>query len=363
MAIGLVKKEHPGNDSVVPGVIRYVARSPIHQAQEHDSRMQESPPDTPPAQPSSALSPITGPAAVDDGWVRDTFARIHPIIRRLGAGASGAVYLARDNALHRVVALKVLAPDLAQDPGARDRFQVEARVNARLCHPNIVPVHHLAETAGIPYLTMRYVPGMPLGYHVWRRETWPLEQVARVLSDVAGALDYAHREQVVHRDVKPENILLDKHTGSAMLADFGIARGVSLNAMRSDQREAERGFLWGTPHFMSPEQAAGHLEIDGRADLYALGIIGYALLAGRLPFEGDSVLDLMGQHLNAAPPDLERLADSGARRLVPVIMQCLAKHPNDRWADGRSLREAILEAGRPVARSGGRSRWWNRWRR
>jgi len=310
--------------------------------------------------PIAALSPPAAAAIVDDEWVRETFARSHPIIRRLGAGASGAVYLARDNALHRMVALKVLAPALATDPAAQERFRVEARINARLCHPHIVPVHAIGETGGTSYLVMRYVSGMPLAYHLWRGERWPVEQVARVLAEVASALAYAHAEQVVHRDVKPENILLDKHTGAAMLADFGIARGVSLNAMRRDQREAERGFLWGTPQFMAPEQVLGNLEIDGRADLYALGIIGFALLAGRLPFDGGSVMDLIGQHMHAPVPDLEAITDPDARRLIPVIMRCLAKHPNDRWADGNSLRQAIIAAGMPEVRRS-RRRWWHRW--
>lgn len=324
--------------------------------------MDDRPIDPTSSPPIAALSPSAAAVTIDDEWVRETFARTHPIIRRLGAGASGAVYLARDNALHRMVALKVLAPVLATDLAARERFQVEARINARLCHPNIVPVHAIGEVAGTPYLVMRYVSGMPLAYHLWRGERWPVAQVARVLAEVASALAYAHVEQVVHRDVKPENILLDKHTGSAMLADFGIARGVSLNAMRRDQREAERGFLWGTPQFMAPEQVTGNLEIDGRADLYALGIIGFALLAGRLPFDGESVLDLIGQHVHAPVPDLAGMTDPDAQRLVPVIMRCLAKQPNDRWADGRSLREAIIAAGTPEAR-GARRRWWHRWAR
>jgi len=310
------------------------------------------------ALPVTALSPLTGLGVVDDEWARAAFAGSYPIVRRLGMGASGAVYLARDNALQRVVALKVLAPGLAVDPAARQRFQVEARINARLCHPNIVPVHAIGEQDGTLYLTMRYVPGMPLAYHVWRGERWPVDQVARVLADVASALHYAHGEQVVHRDVKPENILLDKATGAAMLADFGIARGVSLNAMRMDEMRAERDLLWGTPHFMAPEQASATLEIDGRADLYALGVIGFALLAGRLPFEGGTVLDLMAQHTRDAPPNLADLADPAARHLVPVIMRCLAKHPNDRWSDGKSLRTAILEAGgAPAPKPSGRSGW------
>jgi len=319
-------------------------------------------PEAHPAFPAAARSPITGPAVVDEDWVRDAFAGSFPIVRRLGVGASGAVFLARDNSLHRVVALKVLAPGLATDPAARERFRLEARINARLCHPNIVPIHAIGENAGTLYLTMRYVPGMPLAYHVWRGERWPVDQVARVLADVGGALDYAHREQVVHRDVKPENILLDKTTGAAMLADFGIARGVSLNAMRTDEIRAERDLLWGTPHFMAPEQVSGNLEIDGRADLYALGVIGFALLAGRLPFEGGSVLDLISKHTQATPPDLGALADPGARALVPIIMRCLAKHPADRWTDGRALRTAIVEAGGPPAGPGVRRGWWRRWR-
>lgn len=313
--------------------------------------------------PAEARSPVTGAAQVQDDWVRASFAAVYPVIRRLGTGASGAVFLARDNTLHRMVALKVLAPELARDPAVLERFRQEARVNARLCHPNIVPIHAIGDRAGTAYVVMRFVPGDSLAQHVWRGERWPVDQVARVLADVAAALDYAHREQVVHRDVKPENILLDNSTGAAMLADFGIARGTSLNAMRSDQMRAERELLWGTPHFMAPEQADGTLDVDGRADLYALGVTGFALLAGRLPFEGTSVRNLLARHTSTAPPDLSALADSAARHLVPIIMRCLAKHPDDRWSDGRALRTAILQAGGAPAPSRRSRSWWRRLRR
>lgn len=324
--------------------------------------MVENPPPTATAPPqASDHTPVGG--GVDETWAREAFAGLHPIIRRLGVGASGAVFLARDNALARMVALKVLAPALAADPAAHERFRTEARTNARLSHPNIVPIYSVGERAGTMYLTMRYIPGMPLSYHLWRGERWPVDQVCRILADVAGALDYAHREQVIHRDVKPENILLDKTTGAAMLTDFGIARGVSLNAMRRDEMRAERDLLWGTPHFMAPEQASGGLEVDGRADLYALGVIGFALLAGRLPFEGLSVMDLIGKHLHTPLPDLTELVDPSAQALIPVITTCLAKHPHQRYADGRALRTAILAAESPeVAAATTRSSWWRRFR-
>lgn len=129
--------------------------------------------------PAEARSLATGPAVVQDDWARASFSAVYPIIRRLGTGASGAVFLARDNALHRMVALKILAPDLARDPAVCERFRQEARVNARLCHPNIVPIHAIGERAGTAYVVMRFVPGDSLAQHVWRGERWPVDQVAR----------------------------------------------------------------------------------------------------------------------------------------------------------------------------------------
>jgi serine/threonine protein kinase len=149
----------------------------------------------------------------------------------------------------------------------------------------------------------------------------------------------------VHRDIKPENILMDEDSGRPMITDFGIARAVSLDAMHADERREERGMIYGTARFMSPEQATGDPEIDGRSDLYSLGILGYALLSGTLPFDGDTLLGIAAKHISSDPPPLGPRAPEVAEGVVRIIMRCLAKSPADRWADGRTLHAALVREG------------------
>ena len=277
--------------------------------------------------------------------VRAELAESFDVIRMLGRGAMGAVYLAFDRRLQRWVAIKRLLPDLAQDAAFRERFRREALTNARLAHPNIVPIHAFVDTGRTMYSVMRYVPGRSLAYTVWRREPLPSLDACRILADLAAALGYAHRQRVVHRDIKPENILMDEDSGRPMITDFGIARAVSLDAMHADERREERGMIYGTARFMSPEQATGEPELDGRSDLYSLGILGYALLSGTLPFDGDTLLGIAAQHISSDPPPLGPRAPDAAEGVVRVIMRCLAKNPADRWADGHTLREALIREG------------------
>ena len=283
-------------------------------------------------------------------WLQRALAGRFELVRLLGRGSTGAVYLALDLTLQRWVAIKALLPELGANAERREQFKREALTNARLAHPNIVPIFGFAEGAGVMYSVMRYVPGPSLAYTLWRGEPMPVLDACHILADLASALDYAHRQRVVHRDIKPENVLLDEQSGRPMLTDFGIARGVSLDAMRADEIQAERGVVRGTAHFMSPEQAAGDHEIDGRSDLYSLGVLGYALLSGTLPFRGSSFLEIAAQHGAAPPPPLAERAPSVPAGVVRVIMRCLAKNPEERWANGRTLRDALVREGvRPEA--------------
>jgi serine/threonine-protein kinase len=277
--------------------------------------------------------------------VRAELADSFDVIRMLGRGSMGAVYLAFDRRLQRWVALKRLLPEFAGDTDLRERFRREALTNARLAHPGIVPIHALVEAGPTMYSVMRYVPGRSLAYTVWRRQPLPPLEACHILADLAAALDYAHRQRVVHRDIKPENILMDDESGRPMITDFGIARAVSLDAMHAGERRAERGMIYGTARFMSPEQAAGEPELDGRSDLYSLGVLGYALLSGTLPFDGDSLLAIAAQHVSAAPPPLGPRAPGVADGVIRIIMRCLAKSPADRWADGHTLRDALVSEG------------------
>src|SRR5512144_1936568 len=199
--------------------------------------------------------------------------------RELGRGGMGVVYLARDVQLDRDVAIKVLPTHLAHTPAARERFVREARTAAGLSHPHIVPIHRVGEAGGFVFFVMSYVEGETLGERLRRDGPMPPAEAARVLREVAWALAYAHGRGIVHRDVKPDNILLEAGTGRALVTDFGIAHGGAHAGPVTDP-----GKIMGTANFMSPEQAADE-PIDGRSDIYSLGVVGYLALSGRLPFE------------------------------------------------------------------------------
>jgi predicted Ser/Thr protein kinase len=262
----------------------------------------------------------------------------YDIQRLLGRGGMGAVYLAREKALERAVAIKVLPPETAADADTRERFRREARVAAKLTHPNIVPLHTFGDVEGMLYFVMGYVKGESLAERMRREGKLPEEDVRRILAEVADALHYAHKQGVVHRDIKPDNILLDDESGRPMLTDFGVAK-----ARASGATLTEAGAIVGTPYYMSPEQASGTRDIDGRSDLYSLGVMGYHMLAGRLPFEGDSFRDVIVQHVTQEPAPLSALVPEVPPDLTAAVMRCLAKEPGKRWADGHALRLAIEE--------------------
>ena len=286
------------------------------------------------------------------GGERERLARAlgprYTIVRLLGRGGMGAVHLARDNTLQRLVAIKTLLPEFGGDPERRATFRSEALSNARLAHPNIVPIYGIEEGEGFVAMVMRYVHGPSLAYRLWKGEPMPPEEVCRILADLASALDYAHRNRVVHRDIKPENVLLCRDTGATMLTDFGVARSASLDALSIGQAWAEQGMVRGTPHYMSPEQAAGELALDGRSDLYSLGVLGYLMISGRHPFEGARTVEMPSRHIAHEPVPLDQVSPGAPAELVAVIAKCLEKAPEDRWSDGRALRESLIEAGVPL---------------
>ncbi len=214
--------------------------------------------------------------------------------RELGRGGMGIVYLARDVQLDRDVAIKTLPAELASS-AARDRFLREARTAAGLSHPHIVPIHRVGEADGCVYFVMSYVEGETLGERLRSRGPLPPAQAARLLREVAWALAYAHGRGIVHRDVKPDNILLEAGTGRALVTDFGIAHGGAQHGPDTDA-----GLLMGTAHFISPEQAAG-APLDGRSDIYALGVVGYLAVSGRLPFENATLPALLVRQASGPP--------------------------------------------------------------
>jgi hypothetical protein len=257
------------------------------------------------------------------------------LVRLLGRGGMGAVYLARDLALDREVAIKVVKTD-SSPREIHDRLRREARTAAKLSHPNIVPLHAFGEVEGMPYFVMGYVRGESLAARLRRDGKLPDDEARRIVADLAEALDHAHRQGVVHRDVKPDNVLLDDESGRALLTDFGVAKALG----RSETLTAV-GSVVGTPPYMSPEQAAGRADIDGRSDIYSLGVMAYAMLTGRLPFEGKTAADVLTKHLTQEPPPLRSLAPTLPDSTVLAVERCLAKDPARRWPDARSLKLAL----------------------
>ena len=255
--------------------------------------------------------------------------------RELGRGGMGVVYLARDVQLDRDVAIKVLPTHLARDPEARDRFVREARLAAGLSHPHIVPIHRVSQTDGFVFFVMSYVEGETLGERLRTRGPLPPADATRVMREVAWALAYAHGRGVVHRDVKPDNILLEASTGRAVVTDFGIARGG-----RDAVSVTDPGKVMGTANFMSPEQAAGE-TVDGRSDIYALGVVGYLAVSGRLPFEAPNVPALLVRQATEPATSVMRVAPGLPPALGTAIDRCLTRDPAGRFADGEALAEAL----------------------
>ena len=276
--------------------------------------------------------------AAERRWVQRAFASAplnaqYQLVRPLGRGGMGTVWLARDLQLHRVVAVKVLHPWLAESPDERARFRREARVMARLVHDSIVSVHTFGEAGDVLYFTMRYVNGESLAERLRRDGALSVAEATRIVGELALALDYAHGEGVVHRDLKPENVMIERESGRALLTDFGVA------AMPSHDGP-EGAMSVGTPLFMSPEQALGEHALDGRSDLYALGALGYMLITGRPPFRGANEREISARHVAQRAPTLAHTAGV-PRHVAEAIDRCLAKDPAERWRRGRDLHEAL----------------------
>ena len=246
----------------------------------------------------------------------------------------GVVYLAREVRLDRLVAIKVLPPEYTERPELRERFMREARTAAGLSHPYIVPIPAVDDAEGFVFIVMAYVNGGTLAQRVATHGPMPARDVTRIMREVAWALAYAHAQGVVHRDIKPANILLEQGTGRAMVADFGIAR------LTQTSGDTGAGMVLGTPEFMSPEQAAAE-ELDGRSDLYALGIVAYYALTGTLPFTAPSASAVLALQLTRAPSPVATIARGAPRELTDAIDRCLEKTPEARFANGEALADAL----------------------
>lgn len=243
----------------------------------------------------------------------------YSIDRELGRGGMGVVYLAKEVDLDRPVAIKLLPPDMAANAALRERFLREARTAAKLSHPNIIPIHVVDVVDDFVFFAMAYVDGETLMERVRRRGPLPPSEAARVLREVAWALAHAHAHGVVHRDVKPDNILLETGTGRALVADFGIAAAGGGSGSE----------IAGTPEFMSPEQALGK-TVDARSDVYSLGCTAYFALSGALAFEGRSATEVLAKQVTESPRPLVAAAGAVPRKLAQTVERCLAKDPSQR---------------------------------
>lgn len=277
--------------------------------------------------PAAAPSPeFTEFAAALDGQ--------YALVREIGRGGMGVVYLAHDVKLDRAVAIKTLPAHLAGDPVVRERFLREARTAGALSHPNIVPIHRADELSGRVFFVMGYVNGDSLAARVARQGRIAAPEVVRELRDVANALFYAHSRGLVHRDVKAENILLDAASGRAMVTDFGIARLAESTPLTST------GQVLGTVYYLSPEQVTGD-TVDARSDIYALGVVGYFALSGRFPFNAELASAVLIAHVNKTPAPLHEIAPDTPRSLTDIIDRCLAKNPADRFQSCEELSAAL----------------------
>ena len=266
--------------------------------------------------------------------LQEALAGRYSLERELGRGGMGIVYLAREVRLDRPVALKLLPTNLAVLPAMRERFLREARTAAKLSHPNIVPIFAVDEVGEFVFFAMAYIGGETLGQRIRRRGPLSSSDAARILREIAWALAYAHAQGIVHRDIKPDNILLEDGSGRALVTDFGIAH------VREESGSAGSGEVVGTAEYMSPEQASGE-PVDERSDMYSLGVLGFYLLTGSLPFEGPTVSAVLAKHITQPAPPLGSVAPEAPGRLVRAIDRCLVKQPANRFANGEELAEAL----------------------
>lgn len=268
----------------------------------------------------------------------------YDVEEEIGRGGMSVVYRATDLRLRREVAIKVLPPDLAFRADVRARFQREAEMAARLSHPHIVPIYSVDERGGLVYFVMALVVGEPLGARLARLGPMQPDEARAILRSIADALAYAHSRGVIHRDIKPDNILLDVESGRPMVTDFGIAR-----AAETDSRLTVTGTAMGTPTYMSPEQAMGERELDGRSDIYSLGVVAYQMLVGEPPFVASNTPAMLMKHVSERPRPLDERRPGLPKALTAAIERALAKRPQDRWPDARAFRDALMATDAPRA--------------
>jgi serine/threonine-protein kinase len=273
----------------------------------------------------------------------------YKVVEQLGRGGLGAVYLARDEDLHRVVAIKLNLESVDATPERRARFRREAMAVAHLEHRNIVPIYDVGYDKGLTYIVLAYVPGGDLRQRL-RGEPWAPGDAARLVVTLARAVDYAHSNGIIHRDLKPSNILIDRE-GTPMISDFGLAK--LIGEQEEDAAETKEGVVLGTPVYMAPEQARGEIGRIGPAtDIHALGVMLYELLAGRRPFQGGTPDEMLMQVREVRPGPPSQWRPDLPPALDAICLKCLEKEPERRYATAGALAddlERYLAGQRPIA--------------
>lgn len=272
------------------------------------------------------------------GRIADVLTDSYEIEGEIGRGGMGIVFSARDIKLRRRVAIKVLPPELAFREEIRKRFTREAQTAARLSHPHIVPIHTVGEDGGLVYFVMGYVDGESLAARLRRRERLPAEEARRIMKETADALGLAHAMSVIHRDIKPDNILLEGTRRRVMVTDFGIAKALT---DASGGTLTGTGVAIGTPAYMSPEQAAGEREIDARSDIYSLGVVAYEMLTGEVPFKAPTVAGILLKQVTQPIPSITDARPDCPEELATTVARCLEKESEDRWPTADALRRAL----------------------
>ena len=291
--------------------------------------MRRAPPPPPPPPPTARPS--------GDNYT-DTLRRLlgaeYELLAPIGEGGFARVYKARDRRLDRIVAIKVIRPDMAGAAAFVESFRHEGIALAKLRHPGIVPIYDIRESEGLIYYVMPLVEGETLGQKLQRLLRLPPSETQRILTELCDALGAAHRAKMVHRDIKPANVILEGNLEKALLMDFGIAKALT-DEVKEAGAEAEP--VVGTPQYMSPEQVAGWEEIDHRSDIYSLGVMAYRMLTGKLPFDGESPQEILEKHIKEKPVHIRRVNTSVPKKFADAIMRCLEKDPWDRFSTTMEL--------------------------